>query len=992
MTTRIDITGNWREQEAYLPCIQTREPDLQPGESRTFHQTLRLPQGCYSIELEYDPNQDKVAGKAIGLPSFDRLRMMGFEGLGVNGRPLGIRLEPIAPDSEARRGCSAFEADGVTELTLAVQNTRPMRTWLLCETDLPTSSTYQAIPPDGDGEFLLAHGIPFLAKSITHFRFGEPSVEKTRTDHGSLAPWIDGKMDLPCGGAQVKTAHFLGMIHNVDIANGSWWSPKGDNGFAHFVGDRAGEIVVNWTGGGESVVPQVFGHNLWYSRPWDLTWHFNMYMDGPGGEQLDSLLFDGDDTYRDMISDSLALTDGYRAMGSDSTNARFILSLDLEGRAIESIAVANVSELHSYPLISAVTLEAPSPRTERAGVRFSDGTQNGLMSGNKNRPLAPSCEEGECGLRALPELCSDPPNVKLTPLNAAPNFGPIMSAFYTSDADVPALTEPAKDDGYFGPDYDFRGTQEAIYAATYLYRNGPENASYIADSGMGCSSPVSRGRLHYYYNGIGLWFRQRKHYESLSEWFRLYRENAPGQLPGKNTAWSRGIGANLREALAFGYDKFADSYIDWLDKALFTDANPPHWNRVPGEPDVCTHKVQVGDITERGNRENDGHGICMWGRYLAYCNSGRSQVWNEEHWAATEASTEWLQWQLDADMVRPGVRKDVLFTESECAHESYDIFSTFNCAHGLKMAIRMAEQLGKAEHVERWTKLYNRLRQGILDHLVDQTESGPIWHTEQSCDWQDHAHSMVPLFAATEGDTYTPLQDYAAGDDMDRQFLEISRSTYRRLMRTKNYNCLRMYGYGQGFMTQSALLLDEMDDAEQFINMLVSHCYLPKFAGWACPEGIILHPYEEYWVPVNGYEGQDSHVAESTKAIRLMLGIDDNDPAHLRIVPRFPSAWTRVSIDKFPVLAGGGRQLCRYTYERSDDKQVFSLGFEQPVDRVSVRLGPIPEGKTVAGVEVNSAACEFDQTHSGDSDWVWVRDLQGRDIQVEVSLRQGGVR
>ncbi len=958
MTTGIDITGNWREHESHLPHIQTREPDLQPGECRTFCQALRLPKGCFGIELEYDTNQDKEAGKAIG-GAYDE-----FNGVSVNGLPLAISFDPIAPDTEARRGCCAFEADGVTELTLAIQNTRPMRTWLLCESELPASSIYQAIPPAGDGELILAHGIPFLANKITHFRFGEPNVEKTRKDNGSLSPWVNGKMVLPCGGAQVKTAHFLGMIHNVDIANGSWWSPKGDNGFAHFVGDRAGEIVVTWAGGGESVVPLVFGFNLWYSRPWDLTWHFNMYMDGPGGEQLDSLLFDGDNSLRDMISDSLALVDGYRAMGSDSTNARFIFSLDLEGRMVRSITVTTVPELlYSHPLISAVTLETPSPRWERAGVRF-----------------------------LLPDVGVDPPNVRLTALDAVPDVEPMMRAFYTFVDELPVLDEPVCDDSYFGPDYDFQGTQDAIYAATFLYRNGPENASYIADSGMGCSSPVSRGRLHYYYNGIGIWFKESKHYESLSEWFRLYQEMAPGQFPGKNAAWSRGIGANLREALAFGYDKFADSYIDWLDKALFTDADPPHWNRVPGEPDVCTHKVMVGDTLERGNRENDGHGICMWGRYLAYCNSGRSRQWNEEHWAATEASVEWLQWQLDTDILRPGVRKDVLFTESECAHESYDIFSTCNCAHGLRMAIRMAEQLGKSEHVTRWKSLYNRLRQGILDHLVDETESGPIWHTEQSCDWQDHAHSMVSLFAATEGDTYTPLQDYAAGDDLDRQFLEISRSTYRRLMQTRNYNCLRMYGYGQGFMTQSALLLDEMEDAEQFINMLLCHCYLPKFAGWACPEGIILHPYEEYWVPVNGYEGQDSHVAESTKAIRLMLGVDDNDPAHLRIVPRFPSAWSSMSIDNFPVHTGGGRQLCRYTYERFEDRQVFSLGFERPVDRVSVRLGPIPGGKTVTGVEVDSVACEFEQIHSGDSDWVWVRDLQGDGIQVEVCLRQGGLR
>jgi hypothetical protein len=84
-------------------------------------------------------------------------------------------------------------------------------------------------------------------------------------------------------------------------------------------------------------------------------------------------------------------------------------------------------------------------------------------------------------------------------------------------------------------------------------------------------------------------------------------------------------------------------------------------------------------------------------------------------------------------------------------------------------------------------------------------------------------------------------------------------------MKDKNYTCLRSYGYGQGMMTQAALLLDEMNDAENFINLLVTHCYLPRLEGWTAPEGIILHKSGEYWVPVNGYLGQDSHLADSQK-------------------------------------------------------------------------------------------------------------------------------
>lgn len=284
----------------------------------------------------------------------------------------------------------------------------------------------------------------------------------------------------------------------------------------------------------------------------------------------------------------------------------------------------------------------------------------------------------------------------------------------------------------------------------------------------------------------------------------------------------------------------------------------------------------------------------------------------------------------------------------------------------------------------RWTKLYDRLRQGCLDHLVDQTDSGPVWHTYPHNDWQDHAHKLIPVDLASDGDSFTPLDDYAAGDELDRRCLEVSRNSYRHLMKEKNYNCLRMYGYGQGYMTQAALILDEMSDSEQFLDRMLRYCYLPKFGGWTGPEGIIVHRSGKYYLPVNGYMGQDVHVGESTKALRLILGFDDNNPEHLRFVPRYPAAWTHMAVDKFPVLTGASRQLCAYTYDRKTDGQSFIFNLERPVERISLRLGPIPSGKKVQSATFNGQKAEFENSHSGDSDWMWVKALGGQQGTVEI--------
>jgi len=364
---------------------------------------------------------------------------------------------------------------------------------------------------------------------------------------------------------------------------------------------------------------------------------------------------------------------------------------------------------------------------------------------------------------------------------------------------------------------------------------------------------------------------------------------------------------------------------------------------------------------------------------------GRPREWNERRWCATEAAVEWVQWQLDHDTLYPGARKDVLFTDSECAHGDYDIYSTYNCLHGVKLSIRMAEQLGKTETAEKWRRLHRRLQKGILAHLVRRTDAGPIWHTEEMCDWQDHAHMLAHLHLAADGDTYTPLQDDER-DELERACLEVSRNSYRYLMRDKNYDCLRMYGYGQGMMAQAALLLDEMEDAAKFLELMVSRCWQPHLGGWAAPEGIMLHPSGKYYLPVNGYSGQDSHLADSVKALRVALGFDDNDPTHLRLVPRLPAAWTHVGIEHFPVLTGESRQLCAYTYTREAPKQEFEFRFERPVGQLSVRLGPIPAGKELAAVSFNGREHPARRFSSGDSRWVWLENLSGSQGRIGLRL------
>ncbi len=949
----IDITGNWQAEGGHVPAVQVHEPALAEGHAQSFQQELQGIDGGAVVRFAYPSSLHE----AYGYP------LTAAPGAGPSGHlvvdrdllPLHWEAGAAGDDSYvATVQLPARAAGDTVSLRFVWACTRPPRTTLVTAAADAADSIFRALTPRPAGVLMMAHGIPFRTPAV-RYSPTTPYRQAIELDQGSLGVW-DGS-ELDANGVAADAIHFLGMTHLFDKGNGSWYTPKGDHGWSHFVGDHAGEIVLHWVDGGATTIPLIFGFNLWYSRPWDIMWHYDLW-DGPL-RNYDADLFGGDAECRQRIRDGLALVDGIRPLGPVSSNARFIFSVHGGGRPLRAVSFHGTPEMHLHPLISAVTIEThPSDTT----------------------------------LPALPALAREPARTRPMSLdNIArhayrPGVEGIKRVFYTFRRDLPALGSPAVPRGYVGPAYDFGPTPEAIYAATFLYRNGPECASHIADCGMEPASPVSSGALAHYQLGCGVWRATAPFFGSLENWFDLYRGTTPGHLGGLGSAWSRGIGELLREAMAFGYDKFVDSYIDWLDGCLLTEATPPHWNRTPGNPEYCTYRTRVGDVEERGVRENDGHGICMWGRYMVYHWMGRPAAWAERRFAATAASVDWIRWQLDTDTLRPGVRKDVLYTESECAHDGYDIYSSYNCLHGLKLAIRMAGQLGRDELVDAWTLLYHRLRRGILDHLVDQTEVGPVWHTAPDCDWQDHAHKLVHLHLATEGDTFTPLQDYARGDAVEREYLAISRTSYRYLMRATDYDCLRMYGYGQGVMAQAALLLDEMGDATRFLEELLRHAYLPHLSGWACPEGIIAHRSGEYYLPVNGYMGQDSHVADATKALRLMLGVDDNDPTHLRLVPRFPAAWTALSIERFPVLTGDQRQHVAYEYRRERESQRFTCRFERDPGRWALRLGPFEPEQEIGRASLNGQAVVARRERSGDSDWAWIDVDEGPMCQVEVAL------
>ena len=938
---RIDITGNWVWQDAPAKGLIVSQPEP-PKEGNLFTQTLEMPSGEYRLEILYLSKCDHYPMQAMFYKP-QRFPII------INGRKYDLFFSRIGDSGDYIAKLRFVHTGGRLTMEARVQDTHFFNSTVL-ETDAEfETSVYRALPVCGESEVTFVRGIPFLSCHgseklgmwNTHRWLSKPKPR------WAMADWTEGAVD--CGDTPADMLFCLGMTHCYDVSNGSWYSKVGDHGFHHFIGDRVGTLRLAYTDDTNDDIPLVYGVNVWYGMPWDLVWQQqNNWGQYPDMRASDHTMFFGSPEARETVQRCIGLDDGIRRMG-EQNNERYIFALKLDGRKLRSVQVLPAEDKYGEVTIAAMTLKTA----------------------------------GESSLVSLPELGAD--EERLTVHTVGEDFSEKIEAlrhvFYTFVDELPELDAPIIPRGYIGPHYPMEGTQDALLAATYLYRNGPECGTFISDDGMECLSNTARWRTTVYMSGTGLIFAARPTYDGIEDFLEKYNSREAGEFPGLRSSWSRGIGELMREAVSVGFDKCIDNYVNWLDSCLFNYANPPHWNRSMALNPEGYQERMVGDVLERGNRENDGHGICMWGRYMVWHKKGRNEEWNRAHWEATKAACEWLQWQLDVDTVFPGVRKDILYTESECAHGDYDTYSTGNCLHALDLSIRMAKQLGKTEETERWTKLYDRLAKGMLNELIDESEFGPIWHTEEKCDWQDHAHKLVHLQLSTEGNTFTPLEDYTEGTHA--ALLAIDKNSYRYLTREKRTDFLRMYGYGQGMMTQSALLMDDMAYAEKLMHMLLTHCYLPRMEGFLAPEGIVTHESGKFYMPVNGYMGLDSHLADSVKAVRLMLGIDDNNPDRLRIVPRFPEGWKKAGAEDFPALIAGKPGRVSYVIARENGGFRFEMTATEAAE-AAVRVGPFSE-KPAGTATVNGISRSIEPFFSGDSWWAWVDGLStANTVTIEI--------
>jgi len=443
--------------------------------------------------------------------------------------------------------------------------------------------------------------------------------------------------------------------------------------------------------------------------------------------------------------------------------------------------------------------------------------------------------------------------------------------------------------------------------------------------------------------------------------------------------WARDVGRAVSELAELGFDTATRAAVDFFDRTLDL-CSPPHWTRNWGQETVSRKHQTYEGLEYVGQAQNNGHALVMVARYHVWLHTGKSLEWLRSHWEATVKATEWICWQLDHR--KTADQPDGLVHEE--GEEGFGwgaSYANFACYTALRMSVAMAETLGATEEARRWAAYCDRMKTAIGKDLPEQGARGPSWRYHRRTDWNDYNQSLAPIMLICDFESFDP-------QDTDRHFLDVSLNTYLdRLGEPSDYEDCRAFGYGQGFITQAALLLDRMGDATRFVGNTAKYIYDPREYPWVASEGTVVHESGRYWYRMGMFANQ-IQIASIVKILRLLVGIDDLDSRRLKILPRLPGSaedqpaeWEGITVSSYPVLCddGGGPVVRKLGYRlaRKERRLEFELSAEQSLPDLSVRLGPLPADTAKVRLTVDGRAVDSVPVASGDSKWVWVRHLAG---------------
>lgn len=758
-------------------------------------------------------------------------------------------------------------------------------------------------------------------------------------------------------GFKAERIFLFGLTFLPDIGAPLWhYAPRYAPRF--FIGDELGRVRINYADGISEEYPLVLGDNLW----WGQRFHNSPepFVSNPDkAAVLENSLH---------LYPAKPVARGFR-MGVIQPREANMLSMEFIDRP----------EKLGMPTIEALTVLASDGAPPQGKLFEEVVPEDDVIAFVESSTMKPEGVEQADKLKRLNDL---------------------KNAIYTTEENFPKDVEIIKPEGYRGPDVEFEGDIYAKILSNIFYRN-------LLDMDIKAEEET------------GMFRESTKNAASFGGYqgFGTYKE---GHAPYWNDAWSRGVGREVQEYLGFGFYEKAGKCVDycfrqarlWESKKdeLTMDGVPlpGHWCRNIANPVVGKHL---------GAFENDGHGMIMLTVHSFWRKMPRGErdQWLKERWDDVKMAAEWIQWQFDNPEVS-GARDGVLRTDSEANYSiftgigwGYTIYADYPCMEGLLGFAEMADSIGRRAEASRWRALAAKMKKGMEDNYIERIGSQPPMWTREQAGWVYLSSHLAPLIFLPDRRGFKP-------EDDNPEWRELNRVTYQRKidkwsgkapMNNDSWwwylpeenmfrndplltfpelgNFTVAMGYGQGFLTQSALLLDEMKHVEEMLKFTAKGTYYADYDSYVVPEGVEFHPDRKSWFRTADL-GNGFQQASIMKVIRLVIGVDDTDARKLALFPRIPRSWTGMRTDRFPAWVEAGRDGVKRVdlkidYELGKNKARYALESDGMLPETLLRVGPFDEEiGPEPDVRLDGRKTKFKVTKSGDSYWVRVMIPQGEAI------------
>lgn len=731
---------------------------------------------------------------------------------------------------------------------------------------------------------------------------------------------------------KAKYLYVFGCINSIDKPHFNW---GGTDDFKNqFIGDKAGYLHIKYGSGAVDNIPLMFGYTLWWREGYDAS----------------PEPFKSDHGKQAILDRALCVANGIQG-----GKAPYYLRIDLREEPVLAIELKDDSGHAGHPLIDGITLGGVADAQRADSTRFlvtdadpmadSLATWLAAHSVASNNPLPRSREDALQDLSKVIYTFPDDINVR-----TISQTGPVDLRHTFS-----------------GPEVKFTGPPEADILTNVFLEN-------------------SNGLLDRVDNDTGMVHESASKSANYMGWVGYQ----PDMQPYFDDSFTRTHYIALLSNM--GYLAKAEKAIDYFDRCMmyFPNSYPAlqmAGGPVPGHATVMANKPhiyfdelsKVGwpekfKTRDYGNPETDGHGLLMLSRWRTWTKAGRTKEWALERWGALKEAAEWIPWCLD----HPDLSLSdhgLLYSESEGGMAMESLYCNVPCYFGLLAYAEMAEAIGEADFAGRWRAQAERLLGAMNTYFPATLEPwGDVWNPEKVGGW-GLSTATVPILEGMEFYGYDAINRLPAGWAERTKRTDAMQSSQRK----PSYCDPSAMGYGQGFMTQTALLLDRMNDATPMTEWMAKFCFAPRQPHpYRVPESVVMKSNGSMWAR-GGDLGNGFQMGEVLLACHILLGIDDYDASTLKLMPRLPIGWTGVNIRNWPVRVASSSksEMAMLSIELTRDKDYkkcdLEISVDKPIDDVAIRLGPFPIATHKLAVKNNKKNANAILYESGDSKWAWLR-------------------